>query len=59
MPGADDDEGNNKDDDHYEPQGFEFLTPCSKCIAGSIVSQPGHAIIVTERVRRDGSTGKA
>jgi hypothetical protein len=54
VPGADDDEGDNKDDDHYEPQGFKFLATRLKCVAGSIASQSGHATIVAERLRRDG-----
>lgn len=48
VPGAGDDEGNNKDDDHYEPEGFKFLPTRLKCVPGSIASQPGHAIIVAE-----------
>lgn len=54
MPGADDDEGNNKDDDHDEPKGLIFLAARLQCVPGSIASLPGHAIIVAERARRDG-----
>jgi hypothetical protein len=53
VPGADDDEGDNKDDDHYQTEGLKFLAARSKCVPGSIASQPGHAIIVAERARRD------
>lgn len=59
MPGTDDYEGNNKDDNHYEPDGLIFLAARVRRISGPIATQPGHAIIVAERVRRDGLDGES
>jgi|KBSMisStandDraft_5_1062788.scaffolds.fasta_scaffold175979_3 hypothetical protein len=48
VPGTDDDEGDNKDNDYYQPESLKPMAACLKCITRFIASHPGHAIIVAD-----------